>query len=308
MLFAFLFSCTKEVKIDIPGHKEKLVIDGQIETGLPPIVLLSLSRNIYAPTDVNAFLNSFVQGAVVTVSDGNTTVQLDEFCSDNLSPAELDQLASILGIEPALLSTVSICGYTTTNPAVFGAVGKSYTLTVNYQGETYTSTTEIVAPTPLNSIWWKADAPLTHHGFVWANLSDPVNQYDAYQWESRIISIDTLTGAPKDAFFKKTRGPVFDDEFFDGLTFDFFYDNPSGYGESVPDSIRGRYVYGDTVVIKFSKMDAKVYEYLEKKYTQLATGGNPFATPTNIPTNIEGGALGLWAGFSPVYDTVICVP
>ena len=29
---------------------------------------------------------------------------------------------------------------------------------------------------------------------------------------------------------------------------------------------------------------------------------------TNIPTNIQGGALGVWAGFSPWSDTLICQP
>ena len=68
------------------------------------------------------------------------------------------------------------------------------------------------------------------------------------------------------------------------------------------------YPQGDTVVIKSSKMDLQVYEYLEKKYLQLQTAGNPFATPTNIPNNISGGALGIWAGFSPTYDTLVCQP
>jgi hypothetical protein len=40
----------------------------------------------------------------------------------------------------------------------------------------------------------------------------------------------------------------------------------------------------------------------------MQTGGNPFASPTNIQTNIKGGALGVWAGFSTFYDTLICVP
>ena len=28
----------------------------------------------------------------------------------------------------------------------------------------------------------------------------------------------------------------------------------------------------------------------------------------NVPSNIQGGALGVWAGFAPVYDTLICKP
>jgi len=40
----------------------------------------------------------------------------------------------------------------------------------------------------------------------------------------------------------------------------------------------------------------------------MYTAGNPFATPTNIPSNIEGGALGIWVGLSPSVDTLYCQP
>ncbi|NBR13973.1 MAG: DUF4249 family protein, partial [Crocinitomicaceae bacterium] len=40
-----LVSCTKEVKIDIPGYQQQLVVEGRIESGGNPIVLLSLAQN-----------------------------------------------------------------------------------------------------------------------------------------------------------------------------------------------------------------------------------------------------------------------
>ena len=49
-----------------------------------------------------------------------------------------------------------------------------------------------------------------------------------------------------------------------------------------------------------------VADFFEKKYNQIYSGGNPFATPTNIPSNIDGGAYGVWVGYSPWYDTIIC--
>ena len=49
-----------------------------------------------------------------------------------------------------------------------------------------------------------------------------------------------------------------------------------------------------------------VADFFEKKYNQMYSGGNPFATPTNIPTNIKGGALGIWVGYSPWFDTLVC--
>ncbi len=298
-------SCTKEVKVEIPGYEEKLVIDGRIETGQPPIVLLSTSKEVYSPTDFQSFLNGFVSGAVVTVSNGTTTVVLDEICSDNLPPGTEQLAAEMLGIPIDQLQNYNICAYTSLNTAIWGEIGKSYTLNVTHDGQTYTAETTIVPPTALNNTYWKSEGNLTNHGFSWAELGDPAGQFDAYFWEVNIIG--NAAEDTTETGFTPTFSPVFDDEFFDGLTFDFAYENPFAFG-STPDSVRGLYMLGDTVVIKLSKIDRVVYEFYEKKYTQLQTAGNPFATPTNIPNNISNGALGIWAGFSPVYDTLICVP
>ncbi|NCA21750.1 MAG: DUF4249 family protein, partial [Crocinitomicaceae bacterium] len=62
-----MYSCTKEVKIDIPGYKEQLVIDGSIEPGSPAIVLLSKTSNIYSPTNLEAYLNGFISGATIVI-------------------------------------------------------------------------------------------------------------------------------------------------------------------------------------------------------------------------------------------------
>jgi len=63
---------------------------------------------------------------------------------------------------------------------------------------------------------------------------------------------------------------------------------------------------GDSLVVKFSKMDQHVYSFYDKKYAQLNSASSPFSTPVNVPTNIPG-LLGVWAGFSPCYDTLYCV-
>ena len=300
-------SCTKEVIIDIPGFEEQLVIDGRIETGQPPFILISKSKDIYAPTDLQAFFNSFVSGAQLTVSDGTTTYDLIEICSDNLPPGSEAIVASLLGVPVTDLTSIHICGYTSLDPSTFGQVGKTYTLTIINEGETFTGVTKIVEPTPLSNLYWKPDGNLTTHGYAWATLSDPVNQFDAYKWEVQRINTD-VNGDLLDANFVEPFSPIFDDQFFDGLTFDFFYDNPQAYEDGVLEDEAGLYTLGDTVVIKFSKMDKNVFEFMEKKYTQLSTAGNPFATPTNILNNLTGGALGVWAGYSPSFDTLICQP
>jgi hypothetical protein len=308
IIFSVLSSCTKEVEIDIPGYQEQLVIDGSIETGMPPLVLLSRSKDIYSPTNLQAFLEGFVTGATVTVSNGTTSVQLEEVCTDNLPPGSEAIAAAIFGIPQSELVNYHLCAYTSFNTSIWGQVGKTYALTVSFEGKTFTSSTTIEQPSSLNTLYWKQDGDLTNYGYSWATLTDTPNNYDAYKWEVKRINTG-IDGQPVDKVFTKTFSPVFDDDFFDGLTFNFFYENPTVWDDNtVPDEYKGYYKIGDTVVVKLSKMDRYVFNFMEKKYIQLATAGNPFATPTNIPTNIEGGALGVWAGYSPSFDTLICTP
>lgn len=307
-MVSFLLACTKEVIIDIPGFEEQLVIDGFIETDQPPLVLISRSKDIYAPTDLNSFLSGFVSGAVVTMSDGTTTYVLDEVCTDNLPPGSEDIAAAIFGIPADELANYHLCAYTSFNPAAWGQVGKTYELTVNFEGKTYTGTTQILAPTALDSLWWEEEPDVPGYGFSYALLSDPPATYDAYKWEVKRLNTG-IDGEPIDVRFTTTFNPVFDDEFVNGKTFEFFYENPMSFDdEELEDQYRGLYKQGDTVVVKLSKMDRGVYEFMIKKYTQIATTGNPFSSPTNIVSNLQGGCLGVWAGYSPWFDTLVCQP
>ena len=306
-ILILLSSCTKEVVIDIPGYKEQLVVDGQIETGQPPFVLLSRSKDIYSPTDFNSFLSSFVSGAIVTMNDGTNTFTLQEVCTDNLPPGSEQFAADLFGIPVSEVSNYHLCGYTSFDPNTFGQIGKTYTLTVEFEGKTYTGSTQIVQPTALDSVYWKPLPDLQEYGYSYAKLSDPIGGYDTYKWE--VKRINTIDGEPQDFRFKPTYSPVFNDDFIDGKTFEFFYENPMSYDDNdLADIYKGYYQKGDTVVIKFSKMDRYVYDFMVKKYTQLQTNGNPFASPTNIVSNMKGGCLGVWAGYSPSFDTLICQP
>lgn len=304
----FLLSCSKEVEIDIPGFEERMVVDGSITTGEPPLVLLSKSKDIYSSTTKDAFLAGFVSGAIVTVSDGINTIQLDEICSDNLPAGSEALAASLFGVTVADLPKYHLCAYTTFNPLIWGVVGRTYKLKIEVEGKTYTSSTKIEQPTKLKKVYWVPEVNYPNYGRSWATLADVAGQYDAYMWEIKRINLGS-DGQPLDNFFTKVYSPIFDDLFCDGLTFNFNFENPMNYDDpNLNDNYKGFYEIGDSVVIKFSKMDENVYDFYEKKYAQLLTAGNPFATPTNIPTNIVGGALGVWAGFSPSYDTLVCQP
>ena len=298
LLIMGLNSCSKEVKIDIPGFDEQIVIDGSIETGTPAIIFLSNSKDIYAPTDINSYLNGFISGATVTVSNGTITDTLTEICTDNL-PAGFESIAAaFFGLPIEQLVNLHLCAYVSTG--LVGEVGKTYSLKVLYNDKTYTSSTKIENPTALDNLFWREQVNLPGYGFSWAKITDSPIMGDAYRWEVKNLG---------DLFYSKPFQPFTDDRFYNGKTFEFSVENPMSFkDQTIENQYKGYYKLGDTIVVKFSKLGKKEYQFFEKKYNQIYSGGNPFATPTNIPTNIEGGALGIWAGFSPWYDTLICVP
>ena len=284
------------MKIDIPGYKEQLVIDGTIETGMPAIVLLSRTNDIYAPTNLEAYLNGFVSDATIILSDGFITDTLTQICTDNLPPGTEEIAAGFFGIPADSLVNLHLCAYISTE--IIGEVGKSYSLKVIADSKEYTAETTIPNPVALDSIYWKEETNLPGYGFSWAKLTDPIFNGNAYRWEVKYVS---------DLNFSKPFNPFVDDRFFNGLSFEFAYENPMLWDQTnIPDKYKGYFAAGDTIVVKFSSLGNKEYQFFDKKYNQIYSAGNPFATPLNIPTNISGGALGIWAGFSPTYDTLVC--
>jgi hypothetical protein len=125
---AILVSCTKEVKIDIPGYKEQLVVDGFIETGSPAFVLLSKTNNIYAGTNIQNYIDGFVSGATVIVSDGTVVDTLLEVCTNNLPQGTEETVAGLLGLSVDQILASPICFYV--SDQIIGEVGKIFPIWV----------------------------------------------------------------------------------------------------------------------------------------------------------------------------------
>jgi hypothetical protein len=299
-----LHSCTKEVQIDIPGYEAQVVVDGRIETGGFPIVLLSRSQDLYSPALLSAYVASFITDATVSVSDGTTTVSLDYVAVSSLPIESQKTVAEMLRAELSDVQAVPLYVYSTTNPAMLGMVGKTYTLTIVDQGKTLSGSTTLAPPVALDSLSWIPESQDSLYGYCKAKLTDPAGQNNAYKWEMKVIT-NTLNG-PKDNIFRSSSSPYFSDQFFDGLTLDFstYY---SAKDTTYPPGFMRHFKLNDYVVIKMSRVDDAVYAYYERREAQKGSNGNPFATPVNIPCNISG-ALGIWAGISPWYDTLYCVP
>lgn len=302
----YVFACQKDVTVTLPTYDEKIVVDGKIETGLPPIIILSTTKDIFSNNSQDAIFGDFISDALIIISNGTISDTLETICSDEI-PKDFQEIGyALFGIPPSLMSKYHICAYSTLNPAFFGEVGKSYSIEIQYQGKKYNASTSIVEPTFLDSVYWKPEKNTQNYGYAYAHLTDPIDKYNAYLWE--VLRLNIGKGdLPIDLKFHKTGNPVFDDQFINGNSFEFFYENPRTRRDtSLSEQFRGLYKKNDTVLIKFSSLDKSTFDFLQKKYVQVNTGTNPFSIPLNIPTNVSGGALGYFCGFSTTYYTLIC--
>ena len=305
ILCFLLFACTKEVKINIPKEDSTLVIDGRIEVGGAPLVLLMKSQYLYNPTDLSSYFSSNISNAQVSIIRGVDTFSLMPYSISSLPLASQITLAEQLNLELSELVFFPLMVYSSLDPTVVGEMGKSYTLNVTYDNKTYSAATNLLIPVELDYLQWVPSPDNNQFGLCRAYLTDPVNAKNSYRWESKIIT--SINGLPKDYRFRHGKGSYFDDQFFNGLTINFETHNPEK-DTTYPSGFRHHYKYGDSVVIKLSRIEYPVFNYFDKLKTQQESSGSPFSSPVLIPSNFNNGALGIWAGYSSWYDTLVCLP
>ena len=309
VLAALVFvSCEKEVEVDLPETDPKLVVEGTIENGQPPIVILTKTQSYFAPTDINSISSIFVKDATVTVSDGTTTVTLLEISSEGLTEEQIQQAAEATGIDPALLSNSDICVYSLLDDTFLGEIGRTYSLNILGAGMTCSAVTKIPNIVPWDSTWWRLaeqDADDDSSGYIWGRLSDPDTMGNGYRhYARRFYSADP--DFVEDSRFISPLGTTFNDKYLNGLTVDLFAvrgRNP--YTDNEDDETAGYFLRGDSVVMKLVSMGLKEADFYITYDNNVASQGDIFSTPANARGNIDGG-LGIWAGWAAYYDTLVC--
>lgn len=296
-------SCSKEIEIDYADIEPQLVVDGSIETGQPAFVFLSKSQSFNESVSPEQLSQLFVNGADVRVTEGDNEYILSEICTDQLTQEQLEAISQATGISIADLNNIDYCIYG--DFTLIGETGKTYELDIDVDGEHYHSTTSILEPIPLDSIWFQANATDTL-GYIYALLTDPEETGNSYRWFAQRIS-KRPNGSLEDPTFISPIGGTFDDTFFNGLQFQFFA--PRGYelNSNLPEDNneeQGSFKVGDTVVVKMCTITPESHDFYFLMDDQTANIGSPFATTVNVPRNIENG-LGIWTGYSPFIDTLV---
>lgn len=281
LLVCLFWGCSEDIELNVIGEGSAIVVEGRIESGDYPWVTLTKSTPVSEELQLDSLA---VLNADVYVSDGTITDTLE------------------LDLDP----TKYALGFAYKGKTLIGMPGQSYDLTIKHNGNTYTSTTLIPTPIPLDSIWWKAAPKYDSLGSIWAFLTEPAGRGDAYRWEALIPG--------KDRRYLSPVGGTFDDKFIDGEGFELFFDrgvdavsaDPSEEIEDPDEQAKqGLFAITDTVYIKFSTIDNASERFYTTYETAYLNNGNPFASPTTVSTNIEGGAFGIWAGFGVSLDTII---
>ncbi|WP_258540867.1 DUF4249 domain-containing protein [Parvicella tangerina] len=313
-----LISCQKAIEVDLPEVDQDYVVEGRIELGTPPIVILSETQGYFDEASVESVFGTFVHGATINMSTSNgDTFPLTEICSSSIPDSLLDDVSALTGIPAGSLGAFDYCVYTSFDPDALGEENVYYHLDIDIDGQQLKSSTKIPWAVPLDSTWFEVEGDLDSLGFVWAYLTDPDTVGNYYRWYAQRINVydysypdyePDVYGQMKDPFPIAPFGSIVDDKFFNGLTFDFAYSrgeigNLEGPDDEGPEE--GYFKSGDTVVIKFCSTTRENFLYIRALENQAATAGSPFASPGNLPFNIEGG-IGIWAGYAPAYDTLIC--
>jgi hypothetical protein len=276
-LSLLFLACEQEITVNLPDGEESIVVEGYIENGGSPLVILTRDLPYFAALNLADLNNLFVKGARVTVSTGSDSVVLSEF---QIPVPGQDSLVAVV--------------YTTFLMA--GEVGKTYRLRIEAEGKVISSQTTIPPLVPLDSIWFEelTDAnspfPIDEDSLyrLLVNFTDPAGEDNFYRY---------FTSRGEDDF-KTPDNASFSVILFDGQPItDFWLPAGSDPGDTLPNS--DLYRFHEKAGIRWCTTDREHYDFWNT-WSQNIQGGGPFSPPTVVKSNIQGG-LGIWGGLGCLY-------
>lgn len=270
-ILVLITACSGVDEDDFSGRK--VVIDGFIEQGQYPTVYLTYSSGFYEPVDSASLQELVLATARVEVSDGENTEVLTLFRNNEIYPPFFYRATDLKG-----------------------EAGKTYHLEVRSEAGIYTATTSIPPPVALDSLWIEEDQEIDSLGQLWIEFTDNGLQEDYYR---NFISVN---GAQYQPAFKSTLL----DRLFNGERYSHPILRPPGSPFDLGNEVL--FQRGDTIRVKFCRIDEAHYRFWNTLEQELYLVGNPFGSAGNeVETNIRGNkpALGIWGGYGVSYGKVV---
>ena len=281
-----MIACEEQIWIELPNPDPKLVVEGEINSGLPAIVNLSYNMNYFDVIDSSTISSMFINdtSAIVIVSDG--------------------KLYDTLQILP--ITKFPYMAYVGTQ--LIGEKGKNYTLDITYEGKNYHAQTSIPETSPeLSNIWFDPTRDNDTLGTINYSFFDDASMRNYYFCTSLSITEQWWYYQPSVGL------PIFDNELLNGDSISvtqyrgydgnqFFH--PDIETQEERDSLL-YFMRGNNVSLRLSSIDQDLYRWWTSLFRANFTGSNPYSNPSTILSNIEGSpALGVWGGYANTYTNV----
>ena len=309
---SILVSCQEEITLDLPQAESKIVVEGAIEAGYPPYIILTKNQGYFEPIDINTYSDIFVNDAdTVKVWYYN---DMDEKVVRILEKLSLSDSLPPLYTDINWLSTWD--GYT---PYEFSQVERKYYLEIVWNNQTITAETTIPKSTPLDCLWVKRSetADKDFKCEIRAIYSDPVSQQNNILIKSKRIQHSTREDSSLCELADKPDRllKIIDagsDVLINGESFETYFPRPNdnGFPTGNYNSYRTKNCNDtilefpeDIVLIKFCQIDEPSLKFWRGLIRQAGSSGNPFSEPMNLVSNINGG-FGVFTGYGSVYYRV----
>ena len=258
-------------KVRLPESIPQLVVEGWIEEGGSPVVIVTTTVPVTESiNDVSELEKHVVNWAKVTVSDGEEEIILTGQKNDSYFPP-----------------------YIYTTAFMKGQAGKAYDLKVEYSGRTITASTTV--PPHKNLEYIKVKKALDKEGrfYLTGGLNDDPSTKDYYKIFTKVIDKDKT-------YVSSFLGLTDDDVLREGIN-----EIPINNGIGViGQDLDAYFTAEDQISVRFCTLDKEAWTYWNDFEEIQSLASNPiFPVTTNIRSNVKGG-LGYWAGYGPAYYKV----
>ena len=305
-----LLSCQEEITLDLPQSESRLVVEGTIEPGYPPYLILTKNQGYFETIDINTYNDLFVTDA--------DTVKVWYYNESGVKEIRLLDKIETLDSLPPIYTDLEY--FNNPNNYQFSREERTYYLEIKWNNQVITAQTTIPKSTPLDCLWVEQSetADKDYKCDIRAIYSDPIEEQNNILIKSKRLQHYTFN---EDSCKSKNK-PDFrlklvdsgSDILINGQSFETYFPRPSDNGGFPNGSYNSTHTKEcadgtiferdyDIVLIKFCQIDEPSMKFWRGLVRQGGTNGNPFSEPMNLVSNINGG-FGIFTGYGAVYYEV----
>ena len=124
----FFISCQDEITLDLPQAENKLVIEGAIENGFPPYIIITKNQGYFDEISIDTYSNLFVNDI--------DSVKI-WYYSEGLKVSKI--LEQIIGLDSLPPIYTDLSYFNNTDNYEFSKVGRTYFLEIKWNDQIITS-------------------------------------------------------------------------------------------------------------------------------------------------------------------------